>query len=220
MEYGTFVLIPSFGYLGIVIFKFLVIMYSSKRGKKYIKKAMNKSEFNYVDTYSNTTVTTSGITPICLNAIATGTDVGTRVGREIILKSISGRFGIQCGDSTNFVRIVIVYDISNNGTIPAVSDILETGDYRSDINYDNLSRFKVIYDNFFGLSLAGSGAMVDKFYKRVSNLTTTYNNTTAYTTTPGDVNVTGSLWLLLISDSSAIPNPGVYYFVRVKYTNQ
>ena len=101
----------------------------------------------------NLAITTAG-TVTLINGIATGTDINNRVGRKVIMKSLVFNVNnFPVATTANalqgiMLRHMIVYDSQPNsaGTVPAVTDILETATTLSPLNLNNRDRFRVIYD--------------------------------------------------------------------------
>lgn len=86
-----------------------------------------------------------------LNGVATGTDFTDRIGRKIIMKSVSIQGYLYPEDSNvteNLARIMLVYDSQSNQAAPAMTDILKTSTALSQLNLNNRERFRVLYDSF------------------------------------------------------------------------
>lgn len=83
---------------------------------------------------------------ILLNTVAQGTTVNQRVGKKILLKSLQCR-GLMNNDSTaalNDVAYLIVYDKRPTGSLPAITDILNSVNSNSMNNDNNSGRFSVL----------------------------------------------------------------------------
>jgi len=83
---------------------------------------------------------------ILLDTVAQGTTVNQRVGKKILLKSLQCR-GLMNNDSTaalNDVAYMIVYDSRPTGTLPAITDILNTVNSNSMNNDNNSGRFSIL----------------------------------------------------------------------------
>ncbi len=116
--------------------------------------------------------TTAGAITDSINKIAQGVTEVTRVGRKCTIKSVNWRFLIWlpeqdavadplAGDS---VRIILYIDKQCNGATAAVTDLLETANWRSFRNLANTSRFNVLMDkttsiNFMTLGSDGAGVV-------------------------------------------------------------
>ena len=95
--------------------------------------------------------------------VAQGSDSNQRSGNHIFCKSFYLRWRLA---STSVVgtthRCLIVMDTQNNGAVPAVTDVLQTNNYLSPMNYDTSNRFKVLRDKLF---ITSTGTTQDKMGK-------------------------------------------------------
>lgn len=101
-------------------------------------------------------LTTGGV--YCLSNLGQGDTYETRAGEKINCQAfvLGALFKMT---ATASVRIIVVYDRFNVGSIPSVSDILDSADVVSPMNYNNVvvqKRFKVIEDYTEHFSLNGS----------------------------------------------------------------
>lgn len=131
-------------------------------GKKYKKKYRSKydyykkmqnehlhHELNFVDTtFTNVVVSTTAILTL-VNGLTQGTTASTRVGRQILMKSveIKGHFVADSTTSITPVRCMLVLDHQPNGAAPAFTDIYDTAVPSSLRNISNKKRFKVLFDS-------------------------------------------------------------------------
>ncbi len=115
---------------------------------------------------------TAGAITDSINKIAQGVTEVTRVGRKCTIRSINWHFLVWlpeqdaiadplAGDS---VRIILYVDKQTNGATAAVTDLLETADWRSFRNLANVSRFNVLMDkttsiNYLALASDGAGVV-------------------------------------------------------------
>ena len=148
-----------------------------------------------------------------LNQIATGDDAGQRTGNSILARRLTCKYTIQ--DTTpiaaEFTRVLIFYDIQQNGTDPTLSQILQdtSNVIVSPINQDNNPRFWILYDRIHGLD--------------------TYNNTKTgrmsrslkmhikFTGTAAANYGMNSLYVLLISDQAGASGVSVTFYSRLQY---
>lgn len=129
-----------------------------------------------------------------LNGCIQGSDATNRIGRKVNLKSIQTRIsntvattGISNGP--NF-RVIIFYDKQANATAPAVTDVLLTDAFASNMNLNNRDRFVILMDKTSAESCNYNWNMHD--YRKV-NCETIFNSGNAGTI--GDIQ-TGSLYML------------------------
>lgn len=88
--------------------------------------------------------TTGSITHI--NIVPQGTSTSERVGKKIQMKSLQMRgFSLNNASATvNDIAYIIVYDKRPTGTLPAVTDILNTANSASMNKDDNTGRFRIV----------------------------------------------------------------------------
>ena len=164
-----------------------------------------------------------------LNLIRTGSTYVTRQGRKVEMKSIrvvanivpiAGRTA-----TSDYGRIVLVYDRQPNGALPAVAEVLQTTDQAanntttsfSGINLNNRDRFIILRDEHVYLTpnviTAGGQPSANQFidplsktwrfdwYVKLKNLVTQYKADSAPAVI-GDI-ATGSLLLLTLGFNAA-----------------
>lgn len=104
------------------------------------------NELGFVDTGVGTFSldTTGGVT--LLNTVPQGAGTIQRIGKKIMLKSLQcrGRVANNITATFNDCAILIVYDRRPNGTLPAVTDILNAATSISFNNDGNSGRFTVL----------------------------------------------------------------------------
>lgn len=115
----------------------------------------NNGEYKVIDIQVGTIqVNTTGAISL-LNGCVQGTDYTQRIGRKIMLKSLYIRGRIQTESATTaqasntiaqLVRMIIVCDTQPNGTVFAITDLLNTATPESQLNLNNRDRFSVICD--------------------------------------------------------------------------
>lgn len=95
---------------------------------------------------------------VLIATIPQGASTNERVGKKIMLKSLQCRGNVH-NDGTatvNEVAYLIVYDNRPTGTLPAITDVLNTANSRSFNNDVNSGRFKIL--KRVDTVLAGSAA--------------------------------------------------------------
>lgn len=103
-------------------------------------------ESGFVDLASATYAlnTTGSIT--LLATIPQGASVNQRIGKKVMLKSIQFR-GFATADSTTTVSVgafMIVYDKRPTGSLPAITDVLDSVAFQSFNNDANSGRFRIL----------------------------------------------------------------------------
>lgn len=124
-------------------------------------------ELKFFDTTkAGTAVATAGtIFDSSLLLMQEGNTDSTRIGNKIQLKSlmIRGTYVVTSATpaaGSNVVRIIVYQDRQANGATAAVTDILNTADYRSFNNMDNTDRFRTLCEEVIEYncqSAAGDG---------------------------------------------------------------
>lgn len=133
------------------------------RSVKMLKGLVN-AERKYVDTGDTPTITNTG-TITLLNAIAQGDDVNNRDGNSILCPYIRHRGVVKINSSATAtaVRMLIVMDTANQGSTPAVTDVLQSANVTAYINVDNTKRFWILFDQLYHLDINGNRQiLVDK----------------------------------------------------------
>lgn len=189
------------------------------------------SELKVIDLAGlNLALTTTG-TVTLINGVATGTDINNRVGRKIIMKSLIFNVNnFPVATTANalqgiMLRHIIVYDTQPNsaGTVPAVTDILESATTLAPLNLNNRDRFRVIYDkrsqigSFFinaTPNLVG-GSPQNVFWSKYRKL----NHEVIFSGTGATVaNISsGAMYILFIGDFNSVAQTDFY--TRIRFTD-
>lgn len=166
-------------------------------GVKYLKGMIN-SEKHYFDVTGSGNVDTTGSVNL-LTGVAQGDDVNNRNGNSILGKTIFLRVLLTRvaanTNPVNFCRILVVKDMENTGTDPAISDILASATTISPLNVDHTSRYQVLADRVVPLSANGREGSQHKFYIRV-------NDHVKYTGSGGAAIYKNQIYMMLIGDQA------------------
>jgi hypothetical protein len=149
-----------------------------------------------------------------LSTIPQGTSDSNRIGdqAEVFQVSIKGCAQNSSADLTNAIRFILFrWEQDDSSAAPAaVTDILQTASPFSPYNRDNLRarKFIVLYDKLLCTGLQGPSTV--KFEKDVKvNFKIKFQ---------GSANTgTSHIYAAQVSDSSAIPDPGMAWIARVWY---
>lgn len=167
----------------------------------------------YSDTPFSTGVSTVGVFQL-INGLFIGDTDGTRDGTIVEIKSIHIRGAVTVGDAFNNVRIILLQDKQPNTGAPSVTTVLSTGgDPSANPNWLNRSRYKFLADR--NVVLSNTGNQIARWSMHVyKKIVVKYNNTNN-----GDITdiLKNSIYLLMISDSGAVPNPTVYGNIRMVF---
>lgn len=128
---------------------------SYNKGVYLAKKALSmlNVEYKHIDTTVSVSPTTSGaITQ--LSVIAQGDTEGTRDGRSVKLKSLSGRlsFTLDSMATETRLRCIIFKKINVNLIAPVVADILTNVNIQGLRNLNNTKNIKIYYDKTFDMN--------------------------------------------------------------------
>lgn len=201
---------------------------SKPQSNKY-QRISKSPEIKYVDTATNTGITQTG-TVDSLNLTAQGSDNNQRIGRKITVKNIQikGQVAATTADlgtaaaypeSSDTIRVAIVYDKQTNGAVPTYSQIFNAGAglYApfSPRNLDYIDRFVVLASESLNISVSGpNGVNFERFIK--CSLETRYDNTTAVI-----ASVESGGFFLVYADinGSGANNATLTCWIRVQFTD-
>lgn len=164
--------------------------------------------------------TTSSIS--LLNGCIQGTDYTQRIGRKIVLQSVYVRGRVQIEgpasgvqNASQLVRMILVIDTQPNGTVFAITDLLNTAAPESQLNLNNRDRFSIICDKEWvfdpyivsttatqSLGIGGRTIQALKKYKKL-NMETIFNSGNAGTV--ADM-TSGALYMVWIGSNAASAN--------------
>lgn len=165
------------------------------KAAKYVKSLVNV-EYKYFDVL-NTSLspsTTGAIYP--LTQIADGDTYNTRDGNSIKAVSIFQRMSYQLNSSSDatFLRYILFMDNENQGSTPALTDVLESLGYLSPLNHVNGTRFTVIRDKVLVLDKTFNAKQMKVFVK--------CNNHIKWSGTNATDMKEGHIFMLLLSDEA------------------
>lgn len=152
-----------------------------------------------------------GVIPLSL--IGQGSDYNQRNGNSVKLTSMYMRayFDISTSQPWTQIRTLVFRDMEGRGSLPAVTDVLETANVTSPLNHLNGSRFKILFDKFQGFSNQGTNTQHFKIFRKL-NTHLKFQGTTAAQASLDE----GAIYVLFISDQ-ATNIPAVTYYSRLRY---
>lgn len=172
------------------------------------------------------TATWSALT--LLNSIVQGAAVNQRIGRRLTMTALSLRWiwaPVAASTSTSDIRILVIYDKSPEGALPAITDILGNDTFTSTMNLDNSDRFMVLIDDIpmstQGRDTAsgtnGSSTIAGKYHRKF-NL---QNQWTAATTGVIGEITTGAIYIMWCTTvfSTATGGSTLTAVSRIRYTD-
>lgn len=199
-----------------------------------------RAELKFKDTAETVKDVTEVGTLYLLNGIANGTNVNTRVGSKITIKSalLNINFYPRTTGSSSAIqgvmfRTLLIWDSQANGAAPAVDEILQTYLHNpgptttptplSPMNLVNRDRFTVIFETrrqigsylYSSTPVLTAGSPNNAFTSKWKKI----NRDTVYGgegSTVGDIK-TGAFYLLVIGDNDNCAY--VDYYVRIRYAD-
>lgn len=189
-----------------------------KRAQKLSRRAValtHETRYLLSDAAATSLSTTPSFT--VLNLMQQGDTAGTRDGNKIYLQSVDLRVQLIVADTTNLVRMLLVYDRQSNASNPSavgIANILDVPAAASQALGPQLiptkRRYNILLDRIFTLDL------VDKYtwmiHKHIKiNKYTEYNGNAG---TVADI-ITGGLYLIFISDSTAVSHPTMQFTAKL-----
>lgn len=181
-----------------------------------------RPEVKYTDTNmgaigAGMPISSTGITPLSLNNVGTGSLVGNRVGTQISTKSIYYSLVFNFGTATQpiAIRHVLLWDRQSNGALPAYTDVFATTPIiTSPLNLTNRNRFVILADERITMSPQGDNIRYVTGFRKINQLSTFEPTGT------NNMPFTGNLVVMLASDEpSAVPAnvPSYYGTWRCRY---
>lgn len=213
--------------------------------EKSVKKLVQQDEKKWVDASTNVNITTTGaVTPLLNLPTWAGSNLTrpySREGNSILLTDVRMRGMVQIpgsntvasNDANNRVRISIIKTFENGAT-PAYTDIFENTDIDSFYKIKGKIRYEVMFDKTYNLTnlyqasaalinLAGVGNSSERYRipfsvnlkKKLTKAGTkcTYSALGGSGANPVD----NGLFILMLSDSSAVSHPYVKYRSRIRF---
>jgi len=155
----------------------------------------------YVVAFTSIATTTAGsVTPIT-QGIVQGDSILTRDGDQVIIKRLTVRYQLTMNTGlANCNRVIIFWDNQNNGSTPAVTDVLNSASWITGYNpvVQQQKRFHILRDTFVVASNQGSNTTTDRVWNFKLNHRVTYLDTTNVATANGR----GAMFILFISDGT------------------
>lgn len=203
--------------------------YRNRRYKKYwyknnYKKNVRNTVVNMSEKKTHDVPDTQSISTIPyitdITAVAAGSGSTNRIGNRISIQSIMLRFGLTSADTSNFFRIVLFQWCPSSDTAPTWEDLFEYGngavgltstEFFSPYRIGRTQSFKIISDKFVTLD-------VDDLVKTHYVLQKKgYKKTISFQNSANEGN--NHIFLLVVSDSSAVTHPTIEGYSRIRFTD-
>jgi len=189
--------------------------YSKKANKgkiaKVVKSVLDKKvEFKHYTLTGQSMVLSQTILQFnLLSGITEGDDVAERTGRQIIVRSIQIMGYFFMGDNTNICRLLLVQELENSATLS--TDLWQANSVNALRKNETLGKYRVLWDRRCNLqTYTNTQELYKNFFK--CNIKVKYN---AVNGSP----IKNNVFLVGISDSSAIPHPNYLFDVRVYFND-
>lgn len=147
--------------------------------------------------------------------ISLGTADGQRIGHQITLKSLHINVLATHADPTQVMRVLVFQHFPE--AYPLATDIFQDTStaymYMSPYNFDNSKSFRILYDS---TKLLDNVAKPQAQWNKYINLTKARKNVEYQGSTTDGLN---RLYMLVISDSTAISHPAYKAFATLTYTD-
>jgi hypothetical protein len=137
---------------------------------KSIRRFMADHQLEHkYDEATSVTMSTAGTITSLYDGLTQGSSNVTRTGDRIFTDKLSLKWFNSATASDQFQRVVIFYDKSSNGAIPAVTDVLDSASYSAFWNHQNVvlnKRFVILYDHTISQSVNGPAAFYEEWYHK------------------------------------------------------
>lgn len=180
--------------------------------EKYVNT--HKGDIKNRVVYSAFTPTTGGDV-FYVTSLGQGTDASTRSGDAINLHHINNHVNFQMTKTCN-VRVVIFRDKFNNGTIPGISEILDSADAIAPLNYINTivqKRFTILEDYVKHFTVGG--ILTDTHLKTISQDVKVRYSGAGYTYASA---LSNNIYAAVIADTASAGTIALYS--RFTYTDE
>lgn len=186
--------------------------YAGRRGRfRTIKREpFDRKEIHTLDTVRTfSSAITAGTGEVnLLNGVAQGDGESERNGRVIKPLAVITKFlymGQANADEIS-LRVLLVQDRMPDGTTPTVTDVLDSAQPYSHVNFDNLTRFNILADKVHRLGSIDSGVAARQYFEIACPMTSCGN--TYYSDGGATVTsiVKGAFYLLIVPQGGVPAN--------------
>lgn len=198
-------------------------MFATKKDVKRVERKLQGEVKTFLTSTTSSVITDLATTPIRnpIPLIVQGSGNSSREGDRIKVVRFDMRALItqDVAIPATFVRIVIFKDTQNLGALPTFNDLLNTTTATQNLvthfDIQNRSRFKVIYNKAFALTVADKIEIPLHFSKK-QNYTIKYKSNTG-----GVADLNGSGYFFYAwSDQAVTANPpSLTYSIKVSYVD-
>ncbi len=129
------------------------------------KRISELTELHYNEMAIQTTTTTVAGSVFYLSGIAVGNQVDDRIGSKIAMKEFRLNLWVEGDIASRMIRVIVFRDMHAQGASPAVTDVLSSASYRSQLNWANRARFSVLSDRIIRCNAVANDYDAFKFLK-------------------------------------------------------
>jgi len=184
----------------------------AKKAASGVVKYYLNPEYKFLDNANSLSAPNTGVMVSNMSLIALGDTDSTRNGNSIKATSHLLRYTITKASAATAtaIRIILFTDISSDGAVPAVADLLDNASNLSPLSQVNGSRFHILMDRMYNLS--ADTPIITRQYYRKMNHHIKYLDGTANNTSLGQ----GPIYMCLISNEGT-NTPTVAYQSRIRF---
>lgn len=185
----------------------------------FVRSVINP-EYKFKDSVlsSTTSILQTGLVTWPCN-ITQGTTDTTRIGDQFRAKGLVLRGNFEwnsAGAANQYIRMIVFKDISTNGTLPLVQNVLQTGTLqvvRANRNLDFGKRFTVLKDKVYALNNQRPSIYIKEYFK--------LGHIIEYQGNAGNISdaSTGHIFVLFVSSEATSNGPGAFIDSRLKYVD-
>lgn len=165
----------------------------------------------------------SGVVIDSLLKIPQGTDVSSRVGNKVTLKSVSLRgtatLDVQSTSLSNgLLRVILFIDKQSSGFGPLVADVLTTATFTSHYNQNNKDRFVILKDKIYDIPLMTTTSATTQATYKPFNIYVACNVDVDWNTTNAAIPQTNNVGILYITNGAWVNSCSTGYS-RCRYSD-
>jgi len=196
---------------------------AKKRKVTTIKTTAGRNEWKWIDTTLTQTANTyNGTIQDTIVYVPQGTDVSSRIGNKISLKSVHIRahayLDVQTTQLSNgLLRVIVFVDKQSMGYTATVTDILASAYMNSHYNNNNKDRFIILKDKLIDIPLSTATTVSTASIYKSYNIYCPCNIDIDYTSTNAQIPHVNNVGILYISNGSWV-NASIGY-ARCRYSD-
>jgi len=188
-----------------------------KRQDVRIDKLYRLHEMKHKDTVVATTFSIAASIILLNGTLADDTDTG-RNGNKVLMNSFTMKYELIRADVTQVMRVAIVYDRQTNGALPVAADLFQQStNPLSQHTWVNRKRFKWVYDKVHNLDPVLADQLTETVHFKFKPNAQRIMYSSGVDTVAAIIS--GSLFVVLLSDSGATTHPSFGATMRVNFND-